>query len=137
MDDWRAGLQVARKRLRISRQQLAAASGVSAATIRGYELGRPHPKQGSLEAVLRALRLERTESNPIREGAGFAPIHSLFDHEATYYFSVDELQEYVEYAHWPLFVVNDTMEVVAANRAASAVWDVDFARERARRVNFR
>ncbi len=135
-EEWRGMLMRARKRLKVSREDLATRSGVSASTIRGYEIGRRHPRQDSLEQILEALFLERTESNPIRESAGFAPVKSMYDHRATYYFTVEELQEYVEDAHWPLFVTNDVMEVVAANRAACALWGVDFRAERARRSNF-
>lgn len=135
-EEWRAMLMLARKRLRVSREDLAERCGISASTIRGYEIGRRHPRQESLEQILQALQLERTESNPIRESAGFAAITSLWDHRATYYFTVDELQEYVEDTAWPQFVVNDTMEVVAANRAAGALWGVDFQTERCRRSGF-
>ncbi|MGH7621909.1 MAG: helix-turn-helix domain-containing protein, partial [Gemmatimonadaceae bacterium] len=126
----------ARKRLRVSREELASQSGVSASTIRGYELGRRHPRQESLEAILQALQLERTESNPIRESAGFAAVRSLYEHRDGFYFTIDELQSYIEDTHWPLFVVNDSMEVVSANRAASALWGLDFQAERRRRSGF-
>ena len=131
---WRQMLVRARKRLGVSREALAQLAGVSSSTIRGYEIGRRHPKQESLEAILHALKLERTESNPIREGAGFAPVRSLYDDRADYYFSVDELQHEVEKVPWPEFVVNDAVEVVAANRMASAVWGLDFQVERQRRT---
>ena len=39
----------------------------------------------------------------------------------------------MESVSWPEFVVNDTMEVVAANRVACAVWGVNFGHERAHR----
>jgi transcriptional regulator with XRE-family HTH domain len=132
--EWRQMLLRARKRLGVSREALATLSGVSASAVRGYEIGRRHPKQDSLEAILDALKLDRTESNPIRESAGFAPVRSLYDHRAGYYFTVEELQTEVERVPWPEFVVNDTVEVVAANRMASAVWGLDFQAERKRRT---
>jgi len=132
-DDWRRRLRSARERLGLSREELAAQAGVSPSSVRGYEAGRRRPRQESLEAIMHALRLDRTESNPIREGAGFRPVPSLFNERSDYYFSVEELQLAVERVPWPQFVVNDTMEVVAANRTAGAVWGLDFHRERARR----
>lgn len=135
MDRWRVALASARKRLGMSRAELAARAAVSEATVRGYEDGRRHPRQESLEAILRALRLERVESNPIREGAGFAPVHSLFEYEANYFFSPGpRLDAEVERVSWPQFVSNDNFEFVAANSAAEAVWGVDFKAERARRA---
>lgn len=132
-DDWRRRLRAARERLGLSREELAAQAGVSASSVRGYESGRRHPRQESLEAIMHALRLDRTESNPIREGAGFRPVASLFDERPDYYFTVEELQHAIDRVPWPEFVVNDTMEVVAANRIAGAVWGLDYQRERARR----
>ena len=41
-----------------------------------------------------------------------------------YYFSVAELRSYVEEVPWPQFVTNDLAQVVAANRAAQALWEV-------------
>jgi DNA-binding transcriptional regulator YiaG len=48
---WRQQLQAARRRLGLSREELARLAGVSASTVRGYEDGRRHPKQDSLEAT--------------------------------------------------------------------------------------
>jgi transcriptional regulator with XRE-family HTH domain len=135
-EEWRGMLMRARKRLKVSRDELAALCHVSASTIRGYEIGRRHPKQESLEAILSALRLERTESNPIRESAGFAPVRSLFDHDEHYYFSVADLDEEVERVAWPQFANNGALEVVAANRAAEALWGIDFRAERQRRAPY-
>lgn len=132
-EEWRAMLMRARKRLKVSREELAKRCDISPSTIRGYEIGRRHPRQESLEAILHALRVERTESNPIREAAGFAPVRSLYDHDDTYYFKPANLDEEVERVTWPQFVNNDAFEVVAANSAAEAVWGLDFKAERSRR----
>lgn len=40
----------------------------------------------------------------------------------------------VETVPWPQFVVGDAVEVLAANEAAQAVWDVDLEYERSRRT---
>ncbi len=133
-EEWRAALLRARKRLGVSRARLAALAGVSPATVRGYELGRRHPKHASLEAIIAALKLERVEANAVREGAGFAQARPSFLDAPDYYFGVEELREYVERAPWPEFVVNDSFEFIAANRIAGAVWGIDFEAERARRA---
>jgi transcriptional regulator with XRE-family HTH domain len=132
MDDWRGALLEARKRLGIGRGKLAEMAGVSAETLRGYEIGRRHPKHDTLEAVIGALRLERVQANSIREGAGFAPVRSLFAGERDYCYSVEDLQDTVEEAEWPEFVTNDSYELVAVNTAACALWRVEsFAVRRA------
>ena len=134
--EWRKQLEAARRLLGLSREELARLAGVSPSTVRGYEDGRRHPRQESLDAILEALHLDRTEANPIREAAGFAPVRSLWDHDASYYYTVEELQEYVERVTWPQFINNDNMEVVAANRVASWVWGLDYQEERRRRTKF-
>lgn len=133
VETWRVQLEAARRVLGLSRAELARAAGVSASTVRGYEDGRRHPKQESLEAIIGALRLDRTVANPIREAAGFAQVRSLWDKEATYFYGLDELDGHVETVSWPEFVNNDRFEIVAANRAACAVWGLHYKAERARR----
>lgn len=132
-EGWRRSLIAARKRLRVSRGALAQLAGVSPSTIRGYEVGRRHPGQKSLDAILDALRLERTEANAIRQATGYAPVESRWDGAAGYYCSVEEAQKAVESVPWPQFVVNEANEMVAANRAMFAVTGVDFSEERKRR----
>ncbi len=70
VETWRVQLEAARRVLGLSRAELARAAGVSASTVRGYEDGRRHPKQESLEAIIGALRLDRTVANPDPRGSG-------------------------------------------------------------------
>lgn len=130
---WRQALERARKRLGVSRLELASLTGLSVSTIRAYEEGSRQPKHDSLQRLLASLRLERVEANAIRQGAGFPPVPSLFADVPSYYFSIDELDAEVEEVPWPEFVANDSFEVVAANKTACAIWGVDFREERTRR----
>lgn len=131
--DWGGALRTARQRLRLSRAELAALAGVSMETVKAYETGARPATRANLERLLNALQLERVQANGIREAAGFAPVRSLFTAYPDYEYTIEELQSVVEQVPWPEFVLNDAVEVVAANRVAGAVWGIDFQRERGRR----
>jgi transcriptional regulator with XRE-family HTH domain len=136
VDRWRKILSDARQAVSLSRQDLADRAGVSVETVRGYENGRRHPKQDSLEAILNALHLERVQANAVREGAGFAPVRSLFSDDPHYFYSTSELQQAVEEVEWPQFVSNDSFEVVAANALMCRLWGLQaFSVERQRRTS--
>ncbi len=131
--DWGGSLRTARQRLRLSRAELAELAGVSMETVKAYETGTRPPTRANLERLLNALQLERVQANAIREAAGFAPVRSLFTDYPDYEYTIGELQTLVEQVPWPEFVLNDSVELVAANRVAGAVWGIDFERELGRR----
>jgi len=114
----------------------SACAGLSPDAVRGYENGRRRPRREHLLGVLNAVELSHHDMNRALRQAGFAEIESLFpvDDRPSFYFSVDELDAAVETVPWPQFVVNNTLEVMAANRAMQAVWDVDFEVERRSRT---
>jgi transcriptional regulator with XRE-family HTH domain len=136
VDEWRASLRAARRRQGLSLLEVAERAGLSHETIRGYENGRRRPRRDHLLAVLNAIEVGQHEVNDVLRQAGFAEIETLFpiEENPSFYFRVDELDAAVETVPWPQFVSSDTVEVLAANRAMQAVWDVDFAYERSWRT---
>ena len=134
-DRWRRELRDARTRLKLTQNELADRAGISTHTVRAYERGTRRPSRTQLEKVFAVLKVPNADANSIREGAGYAPVRSLFkaEYDRGYFYTADELQTTVETVPWPEFVVNDPLELIAANRAACAVWGIDFARERAGR----
>ncbi len=132
---WRDLLRSERLRLGLSQVQVAALVGVSPESIRKYEAGGRTPARTTLVRLVAALQLSAGRSRAILRGAGFAAADTLFPATSypDYYFSVPELRSYVEQVPWPQFVTNDLAQVVAANHAAQALWEVDYAAELARR----
>ena len=132
---WRRSLREARRALKLDQQALADRVGVSRETIRGYENGRRNPTRHNLDAIFQELKLPTDQCNTIREALGFAPLRSLYTalFDRGYFLSADQLPSHLAQQPWPEFVVNDPMEVVAANAACEAIWDVDFEWEKAHR----
>lgn len=132
---WRSLLRATRERLGVSRAELARQSGVPAHTLRRWEDGSRHPRSENLRAVLDALDCPSADANAIMAEAGFPPARTLFpsDRFPSYFYTVDELQTAVEDVPWPEFVINDNIEVVAANAALQALWRIDYAEERRHR----
>lgn len=136
MDAWRSALLQARHEAGLGRRRLAELAGISIETIRGYEIGRRHPRHETLESMITALGLDRGRANEIREAAGFAPVRTGFGGSPTYYFSLEEAVAGVERVPWPQFAVDDLFNIVAANKAVCALWGIrSLAAERGRRGN--
>ncbi len=118
LSEWSTKLRDARKAVRLSQRVLAERAGVSPSTVKAYELGLRNPSREYLTAILDTLKVEARTRNEILTGAGFAVPDTLFppDQEPNYFFTVEEAAEEVERCRWPACVVNDVMELVAANQ---------------------
>ena len=128
---WSQALKAARERLGLSRARLADLASLSAETVRAYETGRRSATAQTLTAILDALKVEARTRNVILTGAGFAVPDTLFppDQVPNYFFTVEEAAEEVERCRWPACVVNDVMELVAANQLVQRLWGVDLNSE--------
>ncbi len=128
---WSQRLQAARKALNISRVELATRAGMSAQTVKAYELGLRRPSRLLLTALLDTLKLDRSVRNEVLEAVGFAPDGRLLgpDRAPNYVFTTDEALEHIEALPWPAFVFNDVIEVVVANKMAQQIWGVDLETE--------
>ncbi len=116
--------------MRISQRALAKQAGVSAATVKAYELGLRRPSRELLTAILDSLKVERAQRNRILMSAGFAPDGlSLRPDNPDLMFTIEEAAEEIERYRWPAFALDEFMEVVAANRIAQRLWGVDLRRE--------
>ncbi|MCL4368163.1 MAG: hypothetical protein M1337_03165 [Actinobacteria bacterium] len=130
MDEWRKLLSDARRRVKLSRRELAELAQVAAATIKAYELGPSGGKRRYLLAILDALRLEHVERRRILTLAGFAADDraSSADYASVSY-SPDDAVEEAERHLWPAFVTDEFARVVGANRVAQRLWGVDLRYE--------
>jgi len=133
---WNDDLRAARDALGLTRSTLADRVGVPAETLRRWEDGSRRPPESKLRGLLEALKVAGVEANAILVGAGYRPEPTLFPNWRfpDYFYSAAELEAAVEEVPWPEFVVNSNVQLMAANRAAQALWGVDFATERARRT---
>jgi len=128
---WSQRLLAARKALKLTRAKLATLAGVSAQTVKAYELGLRRPSRSLLAALLDALKMDRAGRDEVFQSAGFAAIGAQIGPavQPGYRYTLPEAQEYVDSLPWPSFVVDDLMRVVVANVPAQAVWGVNLARD--------
>jgi transcriptional regulator with XRE-family HTH domain len=129
-EDWHTSLRMFRERLGLSRAELGGLSGISPETLRAYETGRRRPSRQNLDAILDALKLDRTQANRIRLVLGFASDFRDYGTPGIAdQFTLEELAEEIERVPWPAFAANEMMEIMAANRIIQKLWRVDLSRE--------
>lgn len=128
---WSLDLRHIREELGLSRNDVSKLSGVSIETIKAYESGRRRPSREMLESILDALNVQAIERNRIVTGAGYVAGATLFppDVQPDYFFTREQAAAEIERSLWPACVVNDVMDVLAANSIAQLLWDIDFDRE--------
>lgn len=130
-DGWRDEIRQARRRLRLSREKLARAAGVSTETVRKYETGERDATRDSLTRIIDALHVDRAWRNRILLAAGFAP--DGMDRRPAdinpWYLSPAEAAAETERYAWPSFVLGERGEVLSANAAAQRLWGVDLRTE--------
>ncbi|MCH8814681.1 MAG: helix-turn-helix domain-containing protein [Chloroflexi bacterium] len=126
--DWKRALREARRQRRISQTELARRSGLSLSAVKAYESGSRHPSQEALSCVIEALGLTHEEANPIRAGAGYAIDWNAILNQR-YLSEPEKLGEQVQQYPWPVFVTNQRIDLICANRAFEKVWDVDLSSE--------
>ena len=128
---WSTHLGQARRGAAISREELGCRVGKSPESVRAYETGRRKPSRETLVTILDALKLERCSRDEILVGAGYAPDgfslgpNRYFD----YMFTLDQAQDHLGSTPWPAFVLDDGLEIVAANQPIQDLWAVDLRRE--------
>jgi transcriptional regulator with XRE-family HTH domain len=129
--DWRSMLRVARRRRKLGQRAVADLAGISVEAVRSYENARRSPSREHLFAILDALKLDRTERNPLLAAAGYASDgYELSPWPASrFMFTPEEAAAFIEDLPWPAFVCNETMELTAANAAAQRLWSVDLNTE--------
>ncbi len=128
---WGEDLRACRQAVELSRESLARASGVSAATVKSYEDGSRNPSRRMLVALLDALKVERHKRNAILVGAGFAPDGQFLGPSRLpgFMFTLEEAKDQVDQCPWPSFVVNEFMELMCCNKICERLWDIDLSRE--------
>ena len=100
---WRYKFKKARKKLGLTRREVAVRSGVSLESVRAYEGGQRNPTKARLIQLLHAIEATTYDANEILEAAGYSTPASMFPEEEypDYFFSIEQLQSEVELVQWP------------------------------------
>lgn len=130
MPAWFDQLRRLREQENVSRAELAARSGISAASIKGYESGVRNPSRPALSNLLDALSADAFARQEILVGAGYAPDgRSPADHLGDEWFTLEDACAEIAPMPHPACVTTELFEVVAANACIQRVWEVDLHRE--------
>lgn len=117
MATWNERLRSARVELGLTRREVAARAALSEASVHAYEAGRRHPGRASLSRMLRSLGLDLTSRNDILIDAGYAPEQGS-PQAARPSSPLSEITGRMDERPWPVLILNDLAEIVAANGVA-------------------
>jgi hypothetical protein len=96
---------------------------LSLETLKAYELGRRVASRAQLMIVVRALNIDQRARNDLLLSAGYAMEPLRAGRAAvSRYLSLDEATEVVSERPWPSVVINEKLEILAANWLMVAVW---------------
>lgn len=124
MPTWRELLRAERTRRGVSQSSLATLAGVSVRTVERYERGASTPVRTTLLRLCRALQLSNVSLNTILTAAEFVPRPLVPGRPS----GLRVLQASLASYPWPALVLNERVEIVAWNRPATLVAELDFAR---------
>jgi transcriptional regulator with XRE-family HTH domain len=117
MDAWNDELRSIRERRGMSRDELAERCGLSAHSLRSYELGRRRPTRDHLLDLLRCLNADERARNMILAGAGLAP-EAPVDRFREPNVPPREAAQLIRRRPLPAVLLNDRTEVLAVSGAA-------------------
>src|SRR5512146_2297517 len=117
MDAWYDQLRSIRERRGMSRQEVADLCGISAHSLRSYELGRRRPTRKHLLDLLRCLQADERTRNVILADAGLAP-EAPVDRFREPNLPPREAAALIRRRPLPAVLLNDRTEVLAVSGAA-------------------
>jgi len=123
--DWRVRLKVWREHIGMTWPELARRSGLAQATLKAYANGSRQPSREALEAVISALGIPREEAEEIIQNAGYATDPEAIFGSRAEALSLQDLAREGDGCPWPTYVSNQSFDVLYANRALQAIFDVD------------
>ncbi|MEP7216581.1 MAG: helix-turn-helix transcriptional regulator, partial [Anaerolineaceae bacterium] len=111
-----------------TQQQLAEHSGLSVSAIQSYEIGRRQPDSAAVERLKKPLGLENGDYARLRGSAGLsAPQTGLTAAWLKARGAPNTVWEEVQGCDWISMVMNERKEIVAWNRLANRVGELDLA----------
>ena len=129
VETWAQRIRTARRNLELNVADLSVRTDIPAWTLRSYELGRRRPTRARLLTMLAVLNVDQRSRNEILIGAGFAPDIAQADNPGVARgLTLGEAAAELEQRAWPAMVVNEKIELLAANWLALRLWGIRRAR---------
>lgn len=126
--DFGRTLRELRLRAGQTQQQLAQKSGLSVSAIQSYEIGRRQPDAASVERLKKPLGLDKGEAVRLRRSAGLRPQETgLTAAWLKARGAPNTVWDEVQGCDWISLVTNERKEIVAWNRLANRVGELDLA----------
>ena len=119
-DHWRQTLRQYRIRRDLTQVSLGTRAGGSEGAGRAYENGLRRPGRATLDGLIGALGIPLEDANAIRTAAGY-PARGV---DRSVLIESDVTAEAAAYP-WPVFVLNQSFEIVAANEPLRSLWRVN------------
>ena len=121
--EWSVGLRDLRRSRNLTRDELAARSGLSADSLRSYELRRRRPTRENLSRLLECLDADRSTRNVIFADAGYASDVAIGRY-AERGLTTQEAKAVVRRRTWPTLLMGG-VHILAANDAATRLLSLD------------
>lgn len=122
---WSTLLSLARQSVDVSRERLAAMSGVSFGSIKAYESGRRHATRPMLTKLLDAMKVSRAIKNEVLTAAGFAPEDDPVAEPSERRIKREDAIEEIGRYRWPSMLISENAEILGANVAARKLWQIE------------
>lgn len=119
--EFRELLRTHRRRRRLSQPELARRAALSVSVIKAYESGGRRPSPEALSTLIEVLGLPPEEATPLRVAAGFAADLEFLLYGKYESRSLETFAEELERYSWPVSLLNQTGEILAANRVFYAM----------------
>ncbi len=121
--DWRSLLRDSREAIALTLDELGERSGVSANTMKAYELGLRNPTRPLLPALLNALDIDRFARNGVLEAAGFRPDGlDVWQRNADFALTFEEARTEINAYLWLALLTGEGMKYLAWTAAYDRLW---------------
>ncbi|MEO9254629.1 MAG: helix-turn-helix domain-containing protein [Tepidiformaceae bacterium] len=126
--DWTDTIRTRRTELHLTQAELAQTLGLSAESVASWECARRRPSPAAFQHLAQVLKLDAAALAQFQRSSGREPTtQQKYSTLARLSRPLATLSAEIATYPWPCLVTNERFEIVAWNRAANAIAELDFA----------